>query len=126
MPWRMATEQTRETGEFTVPGLGKFVKAERKERMGRNPATGEQMNIAAKTTVKYHIAKAAMDAEALRRCVVVFGWNPCVPVNIVAESFRLGRHTAILSATQNCRSLWMSASLPSRIIQDRQARRIKA
>ena len=36
----MATKQTREAGEFTIPGLGKLVKAERKERMGRNPATG--------------------------------------------------------------------------------------
>lgn len=35
----MATEQTRAAGEFTIPGLGKLVKAERKERMGRNPAT---------------------------------------------------------------------------------------
>ena len=60
----MATEQTRETVEFTVPGLGKLVEAERKERMGRNPATGEQMKIAAKTTVKFRIAKAAMDAIA--------------------------------------------------------------
>ena len=60
----MATEQTREAGEFTVPGLGKLVKAERKERMGRNPATGEQMKIAAKTTVKFRIAKAATDAIA--------------------------------------------------------------
>ena len=58
----MATEQTREAGEFTIPGLGKLVKAERKERMGRNPATGEQMKIAAKTTVKFRIAKAATDA----------------------------------------------------------------
>ena len=31
----MATEQTREAGEFTIPGLGKLVKAERKERMDR-------------------------------------------------------------------------------------------
>lgn len=60
----MATEQTREAGEFTVPGLGKLVKAERKERMGRNPATGEQMKIAAKTTVKFRIAKSATDAIA--------------------------------------------------------------
>lgn len=60
----MATEQTREAGDFTVPGLGKLVKAERKERMGRNPATGEQIKIAAKTTVKFRIAKAATDAIA--------------------------------------------------------------
>jgi DNA-binding protein HU-beta len=58
----MATEQTREAGEFTIPGLGKLVKAERKERMGRNPGTGEQITIAAKTTVKFRIAKAATDA----------------------------------------------------------------
>ena len=60
----MATEQTREAGEFTVPGLGKLVKAERKERMGRNPQTGEEIKIAAKTTVKFRIAKAATDAIA--------------------------------------------------------------
>ncbi len=60
----MATEQTRETGEFTVPGLGKLVKAERKERMGRNPSTGEQIKIAAKTTVKFRVAKAATEAIA--------------------------------------------------------------
>ena len=58
----MATEQTREAGVFTVPGLGKSVKAERKERMGRNPQTGEEMKIAAKTTVKFRIAKAATEA----------------------------------------------------------------
>ena len=60
----MATEQTREAGEFTVPGLGKLVKAERKERMGRNPSTGEQIKIAAKTTVKFRVAKAAAGAIA--------------------------------------------------------------
>ncbi len=59
-----ATEQTRTSGEFTIPGLGKLVKAERKERMGRNPATGEQIKIAAKTTVKFRIAKAATDTIA--------------------------------------------------------------
>ena len=57
----MATEQTREAGEFTIPGLGKLAKAERKER---NPQTGEEIKIAAKTTVKFRIAKAAADAIA--------------------------------------------------------------
>ena len=60
----MATEQTREAGEFTIPGLGKLVKAERKERMGRNPQTGEEIKISAKTTVKFRVAKAATDAIA--------------------------------------------------------------
>jgi DNA-binding protein HU-beta len=30
--------------------------------MGRNPATGEQIKIAAKTVLKFRIAKAAKDA----------------------------------------------------------------
>ncbi len=47
---------------FTVPGLGKVVKVKRKARMGRNPATGEQIKIAAKTVLKFRIAKAAKDA----------------------------------------------------------------
>ena len=59
-----ATEQTREAGEFTIPGIGKLVKAARKERMGRNPATGEEIKIAAKTTVKFRVARAAAEAIA--------------------------------------------------------------
>ncbi len=47
---------------FTVPGLGKLVKVKRKARMGRNPATGEAIKIAAKTVLKFRIAKAAKDA----------------------------------------------------------------
>ena len=47
---------------FTVPGLGKMVKVERKARQGRNPATGETIQIAAKTVLKFRIAKAAKDA----------------------------------------------------------------
>lgn len=57
-----ATTQTRKTGEFTVPGLGKLVKAQRAARIGRNPATGESIKIAAKTTVKFRVAKATKDA----------------------------------------------------------------
>lgn len=62
-----ATEQTRDAGEFTIPGLGKLVKAERKERMGRNPQTGESIKIAAKTTVKFRVAKPASEAIAPAR-----------------------------------------------------------
>lgn len=57
-----AVSQTQSTGEFTVPGLGKLVKAERKARTGRNPATGEALQIPAKTTVKFRLAKGAKDA----------------------------------------------------------------
>jgi DNA-binding protein HU-beta len=44
---------------FTLPGLGKLVLVNRKARMGRNPATGETIKIAAKRVVKFRIAKAA-------------------------------------------------------------------
>lgn len=47
---------------FTIPGLGKLVLVNRKARMGRNPATGEAINIPAKTVLKFRIAKAAKDA----------------------------------------------------------------
>lgn len=57
-----AVNQTKKVGEFTVPGLGKLVKAQRKARMGRNPATGEAIKIAAKTTVKFRLSKSAKDA----------------------------------------------------------------
>ena len=47
---------------FTLPGLGKLVLVNRKARIGRNPATGEQIQIAAKRVVKFRVAKAAKDA----------------------------------------------------------------
>jgi len=47
---------------FTIPGLGKLVLSDRAARVGRNPATGETIQIAAKRVVKFRIAKAAKDA----------------------------------------------------------------
>ena len=57
----MALEETKKSGEFTIPGLGKLVKKDRKERMGRNPATGETIKIPAKTVLKFRVAKAAKE-----------------------------------------------------------------
>jgi DNA-binding protein HU-beta len=47
---------------FTLPGIGKLVLVNRKARLGRNPATGEQIQIPAKRVVKFRVAKAAKDA----------------------------------------------------------------
>jgi DNA-binding protein HU-beta len=44
---------------FTIPGLGKLVVVDRKARIGRNPATGEQIQIPAKRVLKFRIAKQA-------------------------------------------------------------------
>lgn len=59
-----AIKETKKTGVFVIPGLGRLVKAERKARMGRNPQTGESIKIKAKTVVKFRVAKAAKDAIA--------------------------------------------------------------
>lgn len=58
----LAYSETKKSGEFTIPGLGKLVKKHRAARTGRNPATGEQIQIAAKTVVKFRVAKAAKDS----------------------------------------------------------------
>lgn len=58
----LAASEVKENGEFTLPGFGKLVKATRKAREGRNPATGEPIKIAAKTTVKFRLGKAMKDA----------------------------------------------------------------
>ena len=58
----LAYKEVKSAGEFTLPGLGKLVKKHRAARMGRNPATGEQIHIKAKTVVKFRVAKAAKDS----------------------------------------------------------------
>jgi DNA-binding protein HU-beta len=52
----------KEKKGFMIPGLGKLIKVKRAARMGRNPATGATIKIAAKTVVKFRLAKAAKDA----------------------------------------------------------------
>jgi DNA-binding protein HU-beta len=53
--------------QFTIPGIGKLVMVDRAARMGRNPATGEAIQIPAKTVVKFRVAKAAKDAIIARK-----------------------------------------------------------
>lgn len=47
---------------FTIPGIGKLVLVERKERMARNPRTGEMVQVPAKKVVKFKVAKACKEA----------------------------------------------------------------
>jgi len=58
----LALTEVKKNGEFVIPGLGKLVKINRAARMGRNPATGEAIQIKAKTVVKFKVAKAAKEA----------------------------------------------------------------
>lgn len=47
---------------FVIPGIGKLVLVQRQARLGRNPATGEVIQIPAKTAVKFRVSKACKDA----------------------------------------------------------------
>lgn len=47
---------------FSIHGLGKLVLVNRAARMGRNPKTGEPLQIPAKTVLKFRIAKAAKES----------------------------------------------------------------
>jgi DNA-binding protein HU-beta len=56
----LAYENAKDT--FTLPGIGKLVLKNRAARVGRNPKTGEAIQIPAKRVLKFRIAKAAKDA----------------------------------------------------------------
>lgn len=51
-------------GELTIPGIGKLTVATRAARTGRNPRTGEALQIAAKKVPHFSAAKALKDATA--------------------------------------------------------------
>jgi len=59
-----AVAETKKNGQYVIPGIGKLVKSQRKARIGRNPQTGEAIQIPAKTVVKFRVAKACKDAVA--------------------------------------------------------------
>ena len=58
----LAYKEVKKNGVFIVPGIGKMVKINRAARQGRNPATGQTIQIPAKTVVKFRLVKAAKEA----------------------------------------------------------------
>src|SRR2546421_11697862 len=58
----LAVRETKRNGVFVMPGIGRLVRAERKARIGRNPATGEAIKIPAKRVVKFRGSKSVKDA----------------------------------------------------------------
>lgn len=50
--------------EVRIAGFGTFYTSKSKARMGRNPATGQPMKIAAKTHAKFRPAKGLKDRVA--------------------------------------------------------------
>lgn len=63
----LAEKELKRSGEFVLPGMVKLVVQKRKARMGRNPATGEAIKIAAKTVVKAKVVKQLKDAVLPRK-----------------------------------------------------------
>ena len=59
---QLSERELKRTGEFVIPGMVKLVVQNRKARMGRNPATGQAIEIPAKTVVKARIAKQLKDS----------------------------------------------------------------
>lgn len=57
-----AIKEVKKNGVFVIPGLGRLIRVERKARIGRNPATGEPINIPAKRVVKFRVAKSVKDS----------------------------------------------------------------
>ena len=57
----LASREVKSSGEFVLPGFGKLVLSERKAREGRNPQTGETIQIPAKTTLKFRVGKGMKD-----------------------------------------------------------------
>ncbi len=60
----LAVKEAKKNGVFVFPGLGRLKKVQRKARMGRNPQTGEPIQIKAKTVAKFYVAKSVKDAIA--------------------------------------------------------------
>ncbi len=58
----LAIEETKKKGAFVLPGIGKAVLVKRKARIGRNPQTGKEIKIPAKTVVKIRPAKVFKEA----------------------------------------------------------------
>jgi DNA-binding protein HU-beta len=58
----LAVKEAKKTGVFVLPGFGRLKKVQRKARIGRNPQTGEPIQIKAKTVAKFYLSKAMKDA----------------------------------------------------------------
>ena len=57
-----AAEELKAGGDVSLPGFGRLFVKDRPARKGRNPRTGEALNIPACRTVKFSMAKGLRDA----------------------------------------------------------------
>lgn len=60
----LATDALKRGEDVVVGDIGKLSAARREARQARNPATGQMIDVAAKTVVKFKPAKSLADAVA--------------------------------------------------------------
>ncbi len=58
----LVVRELKKEGSLRLAGLGIFRKRKTKARIGRNPATGEEIKIPARTRLRFTAAKALKDA----------------------------------------------------------------
>jgi DNA-binding protein HU-beta len=58
----ITSEMKKKDGKVTLIGFGTFQKTHRKARIGRNPQTGEPINIKASNTVSFKPGKKLKDS----------------------------------------------------------------
>ena len=58
----LVVRELKKQGTIRLAGLGAFTKRKMKARIGRNPATGEQIRIPARTKLRFTAAKALKDS----------------------------------------------------------------
>ncbi|HKQ59808.1 MAG TPA: HU family DNA-binding protein [Candidatus Polarisedimenticolaceae bacterium] len=57
----LVEDSVKQGSEVPLKGLGKFRVQRRQARTGRNPITGQEIQIPAKTVVKFSVAKTLKD-----------------------------------------------------------------
>lgn len=58
----LVVRELKKEGSLRLAGLGIFRKRKTKARIGRNPATGEEIKIPARTRLRFTAAKALKDS----------------------------------------------------------------
>lgn len=53
----LAAREVKSNREFVLPGFGKLVRSQRKARTGRNPLTGDTIQIPSKSVLKFRLSK---------------------------------------------------------------------
>jgi len=60
--WSVITDTLQKRGSVTFVGVGTFTVSDRQARVGRNPQTGEPIQIAAATVPKFKAGKGLKEA----------------------------------------------------------------